>query len=268
MMTIISVVSAFSLSDGGWWWPTPRPSPRRLAPPAARSSPRSRPLRPFPRSSASPGPRTPRAYPERRRAERARREICSERFSGTRSKGGRPRRPPRTETRGARGRRPRRLPRPRWPSRRATTMSPRALQDPSGCSARGGNWRMCVGALMITQFDRFHIVFVRRVALPPLDAPRVVLATSAQRQHQVKHRTALYVVVLRGPVVVHLLPAEDQSGGGEGEGDVSRGRRRFVESRKLFVEDPARRAGVGSRGASRRTAAERGGCPPFPRGAP
>ena len=162
-MTIISVVSAFSLSDGGWWWPTPRPSPRRLAPPAARSSPRSRPLRPFPRSSASPGPRTPRAYPERRRAERARREICSERFSGTRSKGGRPRRPPRTETRGARGRRPRRLPRPRWPSRRATTMSPRALQDPSGCSARGGNWRMCVGALMITQFDRFHIVFVRRV---------------------------------------------------------------------------------------------------------
>ena len=47
---------------------------------------------------------------------------------------------------------------------------------------------------------------------------RVVLATSAQRQHQVKHRTAFYVVVLRGPVVVHLLSAEDQSGGGEGEG--------------------------------------------------
>jgi hypothetical protein len=34
----------------------------------------------------------------------------------------------------------------------------------------------------------------------------------------VKHRTAFYVVVLRGPVVVHLLSAEDQSGGGEGEG--------------------------------------------------
>ena len=47
---------------------------------------------------------------------------------------------------------------------------------------------------------------------------RVVLATSAQRQHQVKHRAAFYVVVLRGPVVVHLLSAEDQSGGGEGEG--------------------------------------------------
>ena len=53
----------------------------------------------------------------------------------------------------------------------------------------------------------------------PCSCPvRVVLATSAQRQHQVKHRTAFYVVVLRGPVVVHLLSAEDQSGGGEGEG--------------------------------------------------
>ena len=141
---LISVVSAFSLSDGGWWWPAPRPSPRRLAPPAARSSPRTCPLCPLPRSSASPGPQTPRAYPERRRAAHARpSEIRAERFSGTRSKGGRPRRPPRTETRGARDRRPRRHRRPRWPSRRATTMSPRALPDPSGCSTRGGNWRRC-----------------------------------------------------------------------------------------------------------------------------
>jgi len=212
---LISVVSAFSLSDGGWWWPAPRPSPRRLAPPAARSSPRTCPLRPLPRSSASPGPQTPRAYPERRRAAHARpSEIRAERFSGTRSKGGRPRRPPRTETRGARDRRPRRHRRPRWPSRRATTMSPRALPDPSGCSTRGGNWRRCGGARWNTQNRSLRFSSASRHSCPV----RVVLATSAQRQHQVKHRAAFYVVVLRGPVVVHLLSAEDQSGGGEGEG--------------------------------------------------
>ena len=164
---LISVVSAFSLSDGGWWWPTLRPSPRRLAPPAARSSPRSRPLRPFPRSSASPGPQTPRAYPERRRAAHARpSEIRAERFSGTRSKGGRPRRPPRTETRGARDRRPRRHRRPRWPSRRATTMSPRALPDPSGCSTRGGNWRRC-GWSPMDYTKSFSSFFVSVASLLP-----------------------------------------------------------------------------------------------------
>ena len=140
--TLTSVVSAFSLLDGGLWWPTPRPSPRRLAPPAARSTPRTHLLRPFPRSSAIPGPRTPRAYQERKRAEHARPSEM-ERFSGTRSKDWRPRRPPRTETRGARDIRPQRHRRPRWSSRRATTMSPRAPPDPSGCSTRGGNWRRC-----------------------------------------------------------------------------------------------------------------------------
>lgn len=164
---LISVVSAFSLSDGGWWWPAPRPSPRRLAPPAARSSPRTCPLRPLPRSSASPGPQTPRAYPERRRAAHARpSEIRAERFSGTRSKGGRPRRPPRTETRGARDRRPRRHRRPRWPSRRATTMSPRALPDPSGCSTRGGNWRRC-GWSPMEYTKSFSSFFVSVASLLP-----------------------------------------------------------------------------------------------------
>lgn len=164
---LISVVSAFSLSDGGWWWPAPRPSPRRLAPPAARSSPRTCPLCPLPRSSASPGPQTPRAYPERRRAAHARpSEIRAERFSGTRSKGGRPRRPPRTETRGARDRRPRRHRRPRWPSRRATTMSPRALPDPSGCSTRGGNWRRC-GWSPMDYTKSFSSFFVSVASLLP-----------------------------------------------------------------------------------------------------
>ena len=168
---LISVVSAFSLSDGGWWWPAPRPSPRRLAPPAARSSPRTCPLCPLPRSSASPGPQTPRAYPERRRAAHARpSEIRAERFSGTRSKGGRPRRPPRTETRGARDRRPRRHRRPRWPSRRATTMSPRALPDPSGCSTRGGNWRRCGWSPM--EYTKSFCSFFVSVASLALLLPR------------------------------------------------------------------------------------------------
>jgi hypothetical protein len=52
-------------------------------------------------------------------------------------------------------------------------MSPRALQDPSGCSARGGNWRMCVGALMMfSQFDRFHESFSCVASLFLLSMPR------------------------------------------------------------------------------------------------
>ena len=105
---------------------------------------------------------------------------------------------------------------------------------------RAGGTGEDVGGLPM---DYRKSVFRQRRVTRPATCPGVVLATSAQRQHQVKHRTALYVVVFCGPVVVHLLPAEDQSGGGEGEGDVSRGRRRFEDSRKLFVEDLARRGG-------------------------
>ena len=187
-------------------------------------------------------------------------------FSGTRSKGGRPRRPrgPRREAReidargdtddrgGRRGEPPRCL--------------PAHCQNHLDAPRAGGTGEDVGGARWNTQNRSVRFSSASRHS--PCSCPvRVVLATSAQRQHQVKHRTAFYVVVLRGPVVVHLLSAEDQSGGGEG-GDVSRGRRRLEENMKLFVEDPARRAGVGSRGASRRTAAERGGYPPSPRDAP
>ena len=45
-----------------------------------------------------------------------------------------------------------------------------------------------------------------------------LLASSAQGQHEVKHRPALDVVLLGGPVVVHLLPSEDQPESASGEG--------------------------------------------------
>eukprot|EP00230_Micromonas_polaris_P003057 CAMPEP_0119209378 /NCGR_PEP_ID=MMETSP1327-20130426/1420_1 /TAXON_ID=38833 /ORGANISM="Micromonas pusilla, Strain RCC2306" /LENGTH=114 /DNA_ID=CAMNT_0007206195 /DNA_START=56 /DNA_END=400 /DNA_ORIENTATION=- len=46
--------------------------------------------------------------------------------------------------------------------------------------------------------------------MPKSAPPPTLLAASAQRQHQVKHRPAFDVVVLRSPVIAHLLPAENQ----------------------------------------------------------
>ena len=215
----------FRMEVGGGqphWPPRPDASPH----PRRGSSPRTRPLRPLPRSSASPGPQTPRAYPERRRAAHARpSEIRAERFSWTRSKGGRPRRPPRTETRGARDRRPRRHRRPRWPSRRATTMSPRALPEPSGCSTRGGNWRRCGWSPMeyTKSFCSFFVSVASlalllpraggpsdlRAAPAPGEAPNRLLCCSPSRSGR---RSSAF--------------AEDQSGGGERGETWSRGRAR------------------------------------------
>ena len=76
--------------------------------------------------------------------------------------------------------------------------------------------------------------FFHKVASRYSDAYSSILTTSAQRQHQVKHRPTLDVVVLRSAVIIHLLTAENQSVfGTRGEG-VSRGAQRMRKER-LFV---------------------------------
>ena len=195
-----------------------------------------------PRPDASPHPRRGRRRGRvlfvlsrgRRRARVLRRRVLTQngdvprtrvraRFARsvfpTRSKGGRPRRPPRTETRGARDRRPRRHGRPRCRRGEPPRCLPAHCQNHLDAPRAGELAKMWVGRWNTQNRSvRFSSASRPVLLLPRAGGP----SDPAQRQHQVKHRTAFYVVVLRGPVVVHLLSAEDQSGGGEGEGRESR----------------------------------------------